>query len=93
VPSVIRHRITGEQSSHQGGNACWAASEQKMGVIKHKRPCVAPGYGFRQKNRKPFDEVFAILFIIEYSAALYAPDHDMVQKAGRIEAGCSWHEC
>jgi hypothetical protein len=43
-----------------------------MGVIKHKRPCVAPGFGFRQKNRKSFDEVFAILFIIEYSAAPYA---------------------
>jgi hypothetical protein len=63
-----------------------------MGVIEHKHPCVASGFGFRQQNRKSFDEVFAILFIIEYSVALHAPNHDMVQKAGRIYAGCSWHE-
>jgi hypothetical protein len=63
-----------------------------MGVIEHKHPWVAPGYGFRQKNRNSFDEVFAILFLIEYSTALSAPKHDMVQKAERIEAGCSCHE-
>jgi len=40
---------------------------------------------FSQENREPFHEVFTIFLIIEYLSALFSPDHNMMQEAGRVQ--------
>ena len=84
VPSVIRQGIACQESSHESGNTRGSTSDEEMGVIGHECPCVALGLCFRDENRKPLNEVFTIFIIIEYPAALYSSDHNMMQEAGNI---------
>lgn len=48
---IIKDCITCKQSSHQSGYSVRPASEEEMGMVCHKCPCIALGFCFRKKGR------------------------------------------
>jgi hypothetical protein len=46
--------------------------------------------GLREAGN-PLDEIFPIRIVMEDDLAVQAPDHHMVQGAGRIQSRSTWH--
>jgi hypothetical protein len=40
----------------------------------------------------PFQKIVPVIVIVKYLSALYAPDNNVMQGAGRVYAGFSWHD-
>jgi hypothetical protein len=57
-----------------------------MGTIMDKYPCITGRFRLGQQFREAFKEILAILIIKEYLAALYPPDHDVMQDTGNVKS-------
>jgi hypothetical protein len=47
--------------------------------------------GLREAGN-PLDEILPIRIVMEDDLAVQAPDHHVVQGAGRVQARSAWHE-
>lgn len=91
VSSVELLGVAGQYPSHDGCKGNTTASEQKMRVILEEHPCVTGRGGLAQNERKTGDEVLMILRISEDRGSFNAPDDDMVDGSGCIDAALSRH--
>jgi len=87
VPAVEVHSIAGKQSSHQGRKGSSPGSDQKMGMIVQKSPCIAGAFCFGQEGLQAVNEIVPVLVVPEYLSAFNATYDDVVQYTGGIEAG------
>jgi hypothetical protein len=60
------------------------AHKEKMGVIRHQRPCVANNMGFREKVFDAPQKIIAVVIISENMTPLDTTNDDVVQNTGRI---------
>ena len=79
--------VTGEKSSHQRGYSGRAASEEKMGVVGDKGPCVADSLCLRKEERQPINQVVPVVVIREDLPSFNSTNHHVVQDTGCIETG------
>jgi hypothetical protein len=87
VPPIKTDRISGKQSSHQPGKGHRPRAEQKVSVIWHQDPRIARRFHLRKKHCEALNKVLVIVLVQEYLAALYPPDHDVVQNTGCVKTG------
>ena len=84
VPSIEIDHIPCQKPSHQGREPCTPRSEQKMGMVGEKRPCVADGICSGQKIGETIHHVIAVFVVSEYLPAFNAANHHVVDYAGSI---------
>ena len=84
VPAVEVHRIAGKQSSHQGRKGSSPGSDQKMGMIVQKSPCIAGAFCFGQEGLQADNKIVPVLIVPEYLSAFYATYDDVMQNTGGI---------
>ncbi len=68
-----------------------AGSEEQMHMVRHERPGIAGGLGFRHQPRQPRQKLLAVGVIPEDVPPLDPADHDVLQDPGRVQPSCSWH--
>ena len=83
--------IPSEQRAQGGRQGLPAGPDQEMRVSRQEGPGYnAPGVRSGQ-GRDPGDEVHPVPFVPEDGAPLDPPHHDLVEDAGRIQAGAAGH--
>ena len=87
VPAVEVNRVAGKQSAHQGRKGSSPGSDQKMGMIVQKSPCIAAAFCFGQEGLQAVNEIVPVLIVPEYISAFNATYDDVVQNTGSIQAG------
>ncbi len=92
VAAIKTDDVARKEPSHYCRKGDTSGSKQEMGVNCHKHPCVTVRFSLRQEFRQSIKEILAISIVEKYLSALYPPDHDMMQNAGRVLAGFSWHK-
>lgn len=60
-------------------------------MIGDEGPGQAVGPGFLEKSRKPVNKGLPIMIIKKDRGFFDAPDDDMLQNTGDVQAGFSWH--
>ncbi|MEA1911916.1 MAG: hypothetical protein U9N32_09635 [Spirochaetota bacterium] len=88
---VKANDISGQQSSHQGGEWCFTGSKQKMGMIGKKSPAVTSGSGFGNQFCKPIQKIFPIFFISEDIPTLNPTNHHMMENSRGVKSCGTWH--
>ena len=91
VAEIEVKRIPGEQSSHERRKAGFAWSEKEVKVIGQQRPGKAFGAGLNKELGKTAKESPPVGIVAEDVATVYAADDYMLQKAGNVDSGGSWH--
>ena len=82
IPSVEAHCTARKKSAHQGRRGSSHGSDQKMGMIVQKSPCIAGAVCFGQEGLQAVNEIAP-----EYLSAFNATYDDLVKNTGGIEAG------
>jgi hypothetical protein len=93
VPPVVRQGVAGEQAAHEQGEAARPTPEEQVGVVREEGPRVEGGPGGHGDRAEPIEEPRSILLIGHDLPARQPPEHDVVQRAGRIESRLSGHRC
>jgi len=78
VAVVVGNRVSREESPHEFGEPRGTAAKKDMGMIRHQRPCINGGPGFRGHVAHAGDKVPAVVVINGDFSLLYPPENDMV---------------
>jgi hypothetical protein len=62
-----------------------------MEVVVEQRPGIAVRFRLLQHQAETLQEILTILVIEKNGAAVDAPDDDMLEQAGYVNAGATWH--
>ncbi len=76
--------LPGEEFSHDGGDAGFAAPEQDVDVIVHKCPGVDCAFPLQNGLAESFEEPGFVFVVSEDVCLVDPPHHDMVQGAGDV---------
>lgn len=83
--------MAGQQAPHQGCNGLCAGSKQKMKVVGKQSPGITARLSLFDQLAQPINKAVAIFTVIKYFSADNAPGDDVMQGAGGIDAGLTWH--
>jgi hypothetical protein len=86
MPEVEGHCVTGQQPPHEYRQGGLTGAKENMGVVVEQGPGKAIGLGSDQKIREPFDEIAAVVIVVENLALFDAAHNDVLQKIGDIKA-------
>jgi hypothetical protein len=92
VAPVKANGISGQKPSHHCGDRRGTGFKQNMNMVWHQSPGKTWRTGLGQNNSQPFQKIVPVIVIVKYLSALYAPDNNVMQGAGRVYAGFSWHD-
>jgi hypothetical protein len=92
MASIEVYSVPGEEFFHNCRNALFAAFEQNMDVIVHKDPGIDGTFAIIDCLPEALQETHPVLVVLENYGFVDAPHHDMVQCAGDIETGLTWHD-
>ena len=87
VPVIEINSISGQESSHQGGDRHAAGSEKKMGMIGNKRPCKTGCFCHGQEFFQTCQKIFPVVIVFKYLSSLDPPDDDVMQHPRGIKSG------
>jgi len=76
--------IPGEEFSHDGRNAFFAAFKEDVDMVVHERPCVDRAFSFFDVLAKPFEKKGSILIISEYVRFIDPSHHNVMQGTGDV---------
>jgi hypothetical protein len=91
VAMVIILGVPGKEPSHDAGDALFPALKETMDMVAHQRPGVNRALTFHDRDAQAIKESGPVLIVTEYVGLADAPHHDVMQCAGDIESGLSWH--
>ena len=91
VAAVKAHSISRKEPPHYRGKGSESCSKKEMGMIRDEHPCVTGSFTLREEFRKALQKILPVPVVYEYLSTLDTPDHDVLQKTGRVQAGLSWH--
>jgi len=91
VALVVINGMAGQQAPHQGCNGLCAGSKQKMKVVGKQSPGITARLSLSDQLAQPLNKAVAIFTVIKYFSADNAPGDDVMQGAGGIDAGLTWH--
>jgi hypothetical protein len=84
VLPVECHGMPGQESSHECGEGSFSCSKQKMGIVGHKRPCIAGCVCFIKGDFKALNKRIPIFIVSKDLASFYPPDDHVVEHSGGI---------
>ena len=91
VPAIEVLRVPGEELSHDGRNAVFAAFKEDVDMVVHKRPCVDRAFPFFDVLAEPFEKTGLIFVVSEYFRFVDPSHHDVMQGAGDVQTGLASH--
>ena len=91
VPAIERNGIARKDSSHDAGEWFPSRTQQKVQMIRHKRPRIYRGRASREGIVETCNHVLAILLSSKQLATVYASHHYMMKGALDVESRFTWH--
>ena len=82
VTFIEPYDVAGEQPGHEGREARLPCPDERMSMIRHKRPRVAARARFRKECSQSRKKGITVVVIGEDCSSLYAPNHDVMEHAG-----------
>ncbi len=91
MPAIEILSIPGEELSHDGRNAVFPALEEEMYMVVHEHPGINRALPLFNVLTKAFEKARLVFVVPEYFGFVDPPHHDVMQCAGDIQSGLTWH--
>ena len=91
VTVVEIHRVAGQQAEHESGEFNLAAPQQEVEMVGEQGPGETFHAGFDKQRRKSINKQAAVAVGKENIPTLYSPHDHMLEQAGHVNSGASWH--
>jgi len=91
MATIEDHGIACQQAPHESGKLGRLGTKEQVEVVGEKRPGKAFGAGRDQQRGQAFNKQRFVVVIKKNIALFDATHHHMLEKAGDINTGCSWH--
>jgi hypothetical protein len=91
MAAIVVLGVPREEFSHDRRYALFATLKEYMDVIAHEDPGIDPAFALSDILTQALQEFRLILFVFEDDGLIDTPHHDMMQGAGDVQAGLSWH--
>lgn len=91
VTTIEADSIPRQQTAHERSERALIGTKKEVKMIGDEGPGQTVGPGLLEQSRKPVNKGLPIMIIDKDRGFFDAPDDDMLQNTGDVQAGFSWH--